>query len=83
MREKSVIILEHLLDGGKVNIGEYIYMFTEDYRLVVALQNLTTSEIIYGNTFIELQGFMELCDTITEEELVNVIANKTLRRNNE
>ena len=74
------ILLDAILAGLVVEIGDRRYALSENKRLCVIAKNETTGEYMLLTTWDEyaLERFLELVDSLSENETVVVAANVTI-----
>ena len=70
----TIKILKYVEDGANVNIGEYTYAMSEDYKILVKYLD------DYMTLGIDVKDFIELCGRATDKELGIQGAGYTLRR---
>ncbi len=83
-KEKSLIILDALLNGITVELEGFKYKLGIDKTVCIVSQVWKNSELIEEehlmNSFIELSTFIYFCDQMTEEELIQVVFSLSMKK---
>lgn len=83
MKPKAIIVLEALYEGLEVDIDRYRLVMENGaiYHkgMKINLHTNAKSEVLLG-TDLELNGFLLICELLSEKELFAIAGNITLNR---
>ena len=77
---KSLVVLKHILSGGIFVVNGVTYGIDFQNNIIQKFRNETTQEDVWMIVDLRLKDFMDLCDKMTEEEYVSIVASLGLKK---
>jgi len=81
-RPKAVTILNALMSGHRVAKDDYVYVMSDDFDVCTVGTMLDTKDgserEVLLRCFFDVAGFVGWCESFTDAEIVNQVANMVL-----